>query len=71
MSFFSKEKEKKYTLEDLTLNDIEMLSLAAHLPPKTWFCFGKTFFKLNDLGLVDNENAVTYQGKQLIKSLQL
>lgn len=71
MSFIKKEKQRKFELEDLNANDIEMLSLAAHVPPKTWFCFGLSFYKLYDLGLVDNDNAVTFYGKQLIKSLQM
>lgn len=70
MSLIRKERVQKYTLEDLNSNDMEILSLAAHAPEKTWFCFGKCFYKLYDLGLVDNDNAVTFYGKQIVKGIQ-
>lgn len=66
----NKETEKRFKLEDLTIGDIDMLALAANVPQGTWFCFGVCFYKLYDLDLVDNDNSVTFYGKQLIKSLQ-
>ena len=71
MSLIRKEKEKKFTLQDLKISDIQLLSMAANLPPKTWMCFGMSYYKLSDLNLIDSDNAVTFYGKELIKSLQM
>lgn len=70
MSLMRKENVKKYTLNDLNINDIQLLSLAASLPPKTWMCFGMSYYKLSDLNLIDRDNSVTFYGKELIKSLR-
>lgn len=63
------ETKTKYILQDLKESDIAMLAQAAHLPEKTWFCFGASYFKLRALELVDNELRVTYTGKQLLAKL--
>lgn len=65
-----KENNKsKYTLESLNQADIDLLTQASHVPEKTWFCFGQSYFKLLSLELVDNDNQVTYTGKQLLARL--
>ena len=71
MSLIRKEKKKKYSLMDLNSRDMEMLSLAANnVSERYWFCYGMSFYKLNDLGLVDDDNMVTLEGRQLLKRVQ-
>jgi hypothetical protein len=61
-------RRKKWKLDDLTPRDMDLLSTAAHLPEKTWFCFGISFYKLFDLKLVDEETMPTFYGRELVKA---
>lgn len=58
---------KKWKLDDLTNRDVELLSMAASLTDKTFFCFGKCYFKLFDLCLVDEDTFVTQFGRDVLK----
>lgn len=62
-------ESKKYKLDDLRESDIALLARAAHLPEKTWICFGTSYFKLASLDLIDDDMKVTYTGKQLLAKL--
>jgi hypothetical protein len=58
---------KKWKLDDLTHRDVELLSMAASMKEKTFFCFGKAWYKLFDLNLVDEDTFVTSFGRDVLK----
>lgn len=62
-------QKREYKLEDLNSSDLNHLFQAAGLPPKTWYCFGNSYAKLAALGLVDDDNSVTWKGKELLINL--
>ena len=65
-----KKKKKEYKLEDLTHSDFDLLKQAfflAQREPTAFVCFGKHYPKLRALGLVDDENQVTYEGRDFVK----
>lgn len=65
-----KKKRKVYKIEDLTEADINMLAQAYSIPQDHFMCFGKYYYKLRALELVDDELQITHQGKMLIWHLQ-
>jgi len=62
-------KRKKWKLSDITAKDVELLQQAAHLPEKTWFCFGWAYYKLFDLHLVDEDTFITPYGVQFVHAV--
>lgn len=44
-----------YTLDEVTLNDVRMLSHAASLTDKSWYCYGTAWYKLDQLELIDDD----------------
>ena len=58
---------KIYTLEDLKKDDMELMKHACFLQEPHVLCFGKHYRKLSSLGLIDDENKVTYYGYKLTK----
>ncbi len=57
------------TLEDLTGKDIHLLTKAYSLPDDQFLTFGNSYHKLEELGLIDDENKITLMGRKLIWSL--
>lgn len=62
-------KRKAWKLSDITAKDVELLQAAAHLPEKTWFCFGWAFYKLYDLNLVDEDTFITAYGLEFVHAI--
>lgn len=61
-------KRRKWKIEDLTKTDMELLRTAAHLPDKSWFCFGWSFYKLLQLNAIDEDTFVTPYGAELVRA---
>jgi hypothetical protein len=59
---------KVYTIADVNSRDVELMIAAAQSPAKTWFCFGKSWRKLFNLELIDENTRVTPLGFTFIKS---
>ncbi len=53
---------REFKLEDVTVNDARLLLRAKALPEKTWFCYGKAWYKLDALELVDDDLRPTHLG---------
>ena len=45
----------EYQLSDVTRNDAMLLKAAAGVADKAWFCYGKAWYKLSALELVDDD----------------
>lgn len=45
----------EYTLHDVTRNDAIMIQKAASCLEKSWFCFGRAWYKLDILELIDED----------------
>lgn len=45
----------EYTLHDVTRNDAIMIQKAASQIEKSWFCFGRAWYKLDILELIDED----------------
>lgn len=65
-----KKKKTEYKLTDLRQDDINLMLAALNTPATHIFCFGKAGIKLAALGLIDDENRVTMDGIQAIRSFQ-
>lgn len=65
-----KKKKREYKLEDLRESDISLMMASLAIPAEHFFCFGKAGIKLAALGLIDDENRVTQDGIQAIRSFQ-
>ena len=66
----SKVKFKKkvpYTLSDVKWHDLELLAQAVELPEKAWMCYGKSWGKLYQLNLIDEDTKPTYFAKALMR----
>ena len=61
--------KREFRLEDVTVNDARMLLRAAATPDKTWFCYGKAFYKLDQLELIDEDLRPTYLGKAVANKI--
>ena len=59
----------EFTLNDVTRNDAIMLQRAAGLAEKTWFCFGKAWYKLDILELVDDDLKPTPLGVAVARKI--
>jgi len=46
---------------------LELLQVSCHLPRKYFLCFGKYYWELYKLELVDEDGSVTYLGRQFVK----
>ena len=65
-----KKKKREYKLTDLRQDDINLMLAALNTPATHIFCFGKAGIKLAALGLIYDENRVTMDGIQAIRSFQ-
>ncbi len=64
------QKDKhEFKLEDVTLNDARMIMRAASLDEKSWFCYGRAWFKLYILELIDEDTRPTPLGKAVANHL--
>lgn len=61
------DRQRKYTMNDIRPNDIELLSMAASIDVKTFFCFGNAWLKLFSLELIDDYTQVTPLGLILLQ----
>jgi len=62
-------KKVEYTFNDLTKNDALMLQAAASVVEKSWYCFGKAWYKLAALELVDDELRPTPLGAAVARKI--
>lgn len=63
---------KEYKLQDLTDTEYLLLKQSYFLyrnKDEGFVCFGRHYFKLRQLGLIDWENQITYDGRALVKYL--
>lgn len=61
-------KKRSYSMEDLTKRDVELLIRAVGLQPRYWFCYGKSWNILWELGLIDEDTRVTQEGFSVIEA---
>lgn len=65
-------KRKIFKIQDLTQTEYDLLYKSFWLhkdKDEPFVCFGRYYDKLRQLELVDNENQITYTGRQLVKFL--
>jgi hypothetical protein len=60
-------KSKKYKAEDVNEKDLNLLAKACSLPEKSFLCFGSSWAKLYELGLIAEDSQPTKLGKDLIR----
>jgi hypothetical protein len=48
-------KKIEYVLDDVTRNDAMMIHEAAGAGDKAWYCFGRAWYKLDALELIDED----------------
>lgn len=60
---------KAYTLKDLRPQDLDLLRKAYNVPVDSFICFGNHYYKLEQLGLISDENQITLAGRQLVWEL--
>lgn len=61
-------KRIEYKFEDITDTDFALLRKAYFLQdPAQFLCYGKHFYKLKALNLIDDENQLTFKGKGFVK----
>jgi hypothetical protein len=65
-----KRKRKSYTVEDLDYTDLELLAKAYTLQDDEFLCMGVRAYKLVALGLMSDENQITYEGRRFIWNWQ-
>lgn len=59
-------RRPKTRIEDLTAKDIKLLTMAYGLPDDQFMCFGKSYYPLQSLGLVSDDNQITFVGRQYV-----
>ena len=59
-------RRPKAKLEDLTEKDLTLLRLSYSLEDDQFICFGKSYFPLKSLGLISEDNQITYVGRQFV-----
>lgn len=59
----------EYTLTDVTRNDALMLQRAATALEKSWFCFGRAWYKLDILELIDEDLKPTPLGLDVARKV--
>lgn len=59
-------RRTKAKIENLTIKDITLLSIAYGLPDESFLCFGQSYFPLLELGLVSDESKITFMGRKYI-----
>jgi len=62
-------KKIEYKFTDITRNDALMLQAAAGTPEKHWFCFGKSWYKMAALELVDDDLRPTHLGMAVARKI--
>lgn len=62
---------KIHKIEDITNQDIWLLSKAYSLPEGQFMCFGMNYYRLEALGLISDENQITLTGKWFLHELTL
>lgn len=62
-------RRPKAKIEDLSPKDLRLLSLAYGLPDESFLCFGKNFYRLQELGLISDENQITFMGRMFVWQL--
>lgn len=62
-------KKIEYTLNDVTRNDAMMLQEAASTGDKTWYCYGRAWYKLDALELIDEDLRPTPLGMALARRI--
>jgi len=74
--FMNTIRRPTYKIQDLSYNEYDLLKEAYFLhqnqienQPVSFVCFGASYYKLLDLDLIDDENQITFHGRQLVKYL--
>lgn len=70
VAIIKKKKKHTFKMSDLRQDDINLMLASLSIPAGHFFCFGKAGIKLAALGLIDDENKVTTDGIQAIRSFQ-
>ena len=70
VAMLKRKKKPEYKLSDLRQSDIDLMLACLNTKADVIFCFGRAGIKLAALGLIDDENKVTTDGIQAIRSFQ-
>ena len=60
---------KKYTLKNVSQDDILLMMRCLETPNDSLFCFGKSYYKLFSLDLINEQSRVTLYGFNFLKSI--
>lgn len=60
---------KKVTFTDLSSKDLELLKNSYSMKEDEWYCYGPSFERLFQLGLITEENRISHYGRQLVAHL--
>ena len=58
---------RKVTREDITKDHLDLMAKALTIPEDHFLCFGKYYYVLHDLNLVDKENQLTFEGRMMAR----
>jgi hypothetical protein len=62
-------KRVEYSLADVTRHDALQLQAAAGTADKVWYCFGKSWYKMDALELVDDDLKPTVLGLAVARKI--
>lgn len=64
----TKNSKKKWEISDLYPRDYDLLIAAASMPAKSMFCFGPSYGKLYQLGLISDDTRITLPGVKVAQA---
>jgi hypothetical protein len=61
-----RKKRPKPTLKDVTHDDIRLLARAHSLPTDAFMTYGRSYFRLESLGLIGDDCKITLAGRMFL-----